>query len=197
MKNISDNSKKVGEVVASNTHNLTVQCYHLYESPPFGAVVNTENPTTYSVVSTISTDSLDPGRPVIARGNNEEHQEDIYNHNPQLSKLLFTRFEAIVIGHVEDKKIVQGLPPIPPPIHAFVYTSTSNDLESLANSLEFLRILSNSAIPSVDEIIISCLQIISRQIPEGERFLIRAGKVLALNLQGQLTRLNSILRRLS
>ena len=37
---------RVGEVVESASHGFTAQCYRLYESPPLGALVRTEAPTS-------------------------------------------------------------------------------------------------------------------------------------------------------
>jgi len=89
--------ERVGEVVESASHRFSAQCYRLYQSPPLGSFVRTEAPIPsdgssgtedepsdiYAVVCGVSTQSIDPGRPVIARGEVEESEEDIYR--PQQS----------------------------------------------------------------------------------------------------------------
>ena len=188
---------RIGEVVEAETHRFTVQCYRLYDAPPLGAIVNTSYPSIYAVVSGVSTEALDPGRPVIARGENEETQEDVYSHNPQLSRLLCTRFQGVIVGYAEGETLLQGLSPRPPPIHAFVYPSSPEELERLTRSLDFLYLLANSGIPTSDEVIAACLRLASQQVAEGQQLLVRAGKALAVELTGQLPRLNAILRRLA
>ena len=108
--------RRVGEVVESASDRFSAQCYRLYESPPLGSFVRTEAPMPsdggprseegpsdiYAVVCRVSTQSIDPGRPVIARGELEESEEDIYHSNPQLARLLCTRFDAVIVGHGHD-----------------------------------------------------------------------------------------------
>ena len=201
--------RRVGEVVESASHHFVAQCYRLYESPPLGAFVHTEEPSheqgevshTYAVVYRVSTQALDPGRPVIARGEDEESEEEIYRSNPQLSRLLCTRFEALVVGHGNDGTGVNHyLPPLPPRIHAFVYPCDGEDTARFTRSLDFLALLVSS-VPAdqgmTDEVVAACLRRAAVYTEDPGGFLLGAGKGLAARLVGDMPRLNSILRRLS
>lgn len=188
---------RIGEVVEADTLGFTGQCYSLHRAPPLGSIVQTTNPSMYSVVSEIRTEALDPGRPIIARGQEEASEDDLYRNNPQLDRLLCTRFKAITIAYSEGDTILYGLPPLPSKIHAFIYPVSKEDLEVVLDSLHFLHLLANDRSPATDEVIAACLRLASLQITDGPGFLLRAGKVLAVELSGQLLRLNAILRRLT
>ena len=188
---------RIGEVVEADTRGLTVQCYRLYEAPPLGSIVCAAGPSIYAVVSEVRTEALDPGRPVIARGQEEATEDDLYRHNPQLERLLCTRFNALTIAYTQGDALLQGLPPLPPKIHAFIYACVQEELEAVVRSLDFLHLLAYDSAPAADEVIAACLRLASRQVADGPEFLVRAGKALAVEMPGQLPRLNAILRRLT
>ena len=206
--------QRVGEVVESASHCYTAQCYRLYEAPPLGAFIRTgpapgggagpggdDRPArTYAVVYGVSTGSLDPGRPVVARGEYEDSEEDVYRSNPQISRLLSTRFEAAIVGHSNGAAFVPYLPPLPPRIHSFVYPCVPGEVVQVTGSSDFLRLLVESSPAGrgvTDEVIAACLRQAGAQREDPRSFLVPAGKALAVYLSGDLTRLNSILRRLS
>ena len=206
--------ERVGEVVESASHRFTAQCYRLYESPPLGALVRTEAPMSsegrqdsadgpfniYAVVSGIGTQALDPGRPVVARGESQETEDDIYRSNPQLARLLSTRFDALIVGHGTDHQYNQYLPASPPRIHAFVYKCGPDEVQNFTGALDFLTTLAEAAGPgggTNDEVIAACLRNAGAQQRDSHGFLVRAGKALARHMAGDLPRLNSILKKLS
>ena len=163
-----------------------------------GAEADTSH--VYAVVCGISTESLDPGRPVIARGEDENRDEDVYRSNPQLERLLCTRFEALIVGHSDGDICNQYLPALPPRIHSFVYLCTPEEVGRFTRSLDFLSLLVNS-VPSgqgiADEVVAACLRQAGAQLEDSGSFLVGAGKALAVQLADDTPRLNSILRRLS
>ncbi len=209
-------SQRIGEVVESASHRFVAQCYRLYQSPPLGAFVRTLIPASshpspsgrgdggeviYAVVYSVSTQALDPGRPVIARGEDEDSEEDVYRSNPQLARLLSTRFEALIVGHGDGSAYTQHLPALPPRIHAFVYPCTPEEVKQFTGrNLDFLYLLMTSPPAGrgiADEVVAACLRQASAQVEDSRSFLVWAGKALAVHLAGDLPRLNSILRRLS
>ena len=191
--------ERVGEVVEATSQRFMVQCYRLYDAPPLGAVVRTGDPAIYAVVSDVSTEALDPGRPVIARGEHEASEEDLYRNNPQLERLLCTRFTALTVGYSQDGDgdAVAGLPPLPPRIHSFIYLCPGDEVEALTGSPDFVHLLLNGAAPISDEVIVACIRLASKQAVDSQRFLVRAGQALAAEMPDQLPRLNAILRRLA
>ncbi len=192
-----ETSSRVGEVVESATDRCVVQCYHLYQSPPLGTLVVTRSPTVYGVVSHISTESLYPGRPVVARGEGEETEEDVYRSNPQLGRLLCTRFETRVLGHSEDGTIRHGLPPLPPPVHAFAHQCSYDEVREFTLSLYFLPLLLEGQQARVDEVAVASLLRAAEAHPDRRGFLLAAGKALAALLASDLPRLDALLRRIS
>ena len=85
-------SRRIGEVVAAASTSFVAQCYQLYAAPPLGSFVRTGSPTIYGVVYQVTTEPLDSSRPVLARGEGVETEEELYRNNPQLSRLFTTRF---------------------------------------------------------------------------------------------------------
>ena len=200
--------RRAGEVVESTSHWFRAQCYQLYQAPSLGAFVSAQLPaqgddqgsTIYAVVTGIITQALEPGRPVIARGADASREEDIYRDNPQLERLLCTRFEAAIVGYTNGSSISQHLPPQPPHIHAFVNTCGPEEIAGFTQSLDFLELLlaSNPGGQAVaDEVVAGCLRQASIHQPDPRSFLIAAGKALSLRLAVDLPRLNAMLGRLS
>ena len=92
-------SRRVGEVVGANSSSFLGQCYRLYDAPPLGCLVRTSSPEIYGVVCRVSTEPLDPGRPILARGEDAESEDEVFRENPQLERLLTSRFETLIVGH--------------------------------------------------------------------------------------------------
>ena len=205
--------QRIAEVVESASHSFTAQCYELHRSPPLGAFVRTRSlgpapgpgtgdgsGRTYAVVYSVVTQALDPGRPVIARGENEDNEDNIYRSNPQLPRLLCTRFQALIVGHSDGALLKQYLPPLPPRIHAFVYCCTPDEVGQFARSLDYLSLLVHSTPLGqgiTDEVVAAVIRHASEYLEDRRSLLVQAGKALAVQMAGDLPRLNSILRRIS
>ena len=198
--------RRVGEVVESASDRFVAQCYTLYGAPSLGTFVragsegtNGDGTPVYAVVYGVSTTSLDPGRPVIARGGDSASEDEVYDSNPQLSRLLCTRFEAVITGHSAGGSLKQYLPPLPPRIHSFVFECDDDEEREVTRSLDFLGLLLGSsplAPGMADEVIAACLRRASAHQQDPRQFLVGAGKAIAAYLSRDLTRLDSILRRL-
>ena len=188
----------LGEVVQSATTEFVAVCHRLYESPPLGSLVRCggEN-VAYGVVGEVVTQSLDPGRRPTAMGTDEETVEAVYRNNPQLERLYATEFRSIAVGHRVNGAVNRYLAPLPPKIHDYVYLCGPEEVVEFSRSLEFLRILLSAPFGSPDDVVSSFLRTTSQVRPDGEPFLVEAGKLLAQLLNGQSQRLNGLLRRLS
>jgi len=194
-----DKAQRVAEVIEASSAEFTAQCYKLDQSPPLGSLVKTQDKLgeIYGVVYNIETHSLEPGRRVVARGENLEAEEEIFAANPQLSRLLTTDFRVLVVGHVEGKSWHHYLPPKPASIHSFVYTCQLEEVRAFTRSLDFLSLIVNARIPvPVDEVTGACLRYASQAHQDPNAFLVKAGKELACMLSGDVQRLNSLLKRL-
>ncbi len=189
--------RRVGEVVEANSASFTAQCYNLYDAPPLGCIVRAGSPEIYGVVCRVATEPLDSSRPVLARGETAETEEEVFRDNPQLTRLLTSRFEALIAGHREQDKDRQYLPDLPPPVHSFVYTCGPQEVARFTSQLDLLRLLLNSGPPMADEVLGACLRGAAAAHADPQAFMLRAGKALAAELAGDLPRLNSILKKVS
>ena len=188
-------TRPIAEVSEANIETFTSQCYELYRPPPLGSLVKAGNIPVYGIVVNITTEGLDPSRPIVARGSSATTEQEIYTQNPQLMELLCTKFRSIAVGYSHDNILVQGYPFEPPKIHAFVHECLPNELSDLSSNSDFIHLLLQH--PEVkDEILTAGLTNIAKQTTNRDEFLMRAGKTLALELTGQMARLNAILRKL-
>ena len=192
---------KIGEVIEASTGQFVAECYELHTPPPLGSLVKTSDGDIeiYGVVCNAATESIEPNRRPIARGKEEATEEGIYRQNPQLSKLLRTTFDTLVIGHsVGAQRAVplHYLPPHPSRVHSFVYLCEQDEVCRFTQSLDFLPILLGTRVGAVDEIVSACLRQASCAHDDQRAFLVKAGKELAILLGGELNRLNAILRRI-
>lgn len=188
-------SQPLAEVIGSDSRLLTAQCYDLYCSPQLGALVSVGDPKVFAVVQGIRTEPLDPGRPVLARGRDSGSVEDIYRNNPQIERLLTTRFDALIVGHEVDGRLVQLLPPFPPPIHSFVRACATDEVARFTDNLDFCRFLLGSGPPMADEVMVACLRHAANCRPDGDDFIKRAGQAIASESVGDSVRMAAILRR--
>jgi hypothetical protein len=191
-------SDKIGEVIEASTGQFVAECYELHSPPPLGSLVKTSDGDVeiYSVVCNAATESIEPNRRPIARGKEEATEEGIYRQHPQLSKLLRTTFDTLVIGHGQRNELYHYLPPRPPRVHSFVYLCEQDEICRFTQSLDFLPILLGAKAGAVDEIVSACLRQASCAHDDQRAFLVKAGKELAILLGSELNRLNAILRRI-
>jgi len=198
-KSKMDTLNKVAEVIEASSAEFTAQCYKLDQSPVLGSLVKTQDDlgAIYGVVYNVETHSLEPGRRVVARGEEMKAQEEVFKANPQLSRLLSTDFKVIIIGHMQGEKLYHYLPPKPVPIHGFVYTCQTEEIRAFTQSLDFLSLLVNAGLPvPVDEVVAACLRYASQAHSDSQAFLVKAGKELAGIMSSDAGRLNSLLKRL-
>lgn len=190
-------SRRIGEVVAAASTSFVAQCYKLYAAPSLGSFVRTDSPAVYGVVYQVTTEPLDSSRPVLARGEGVETEEEVFRNNPQLSRLFTTRFEALITGFSEADAYKQFLPPLPPAVHSFAYACSPDEVAQFTSSLEFLSLLLNSGLPVADELAGACLRGAASARADGPAFLSRASRTLAGQLAGDVPRLSAILRRVA
>ncbi|MEE9490713.1 MAG: hypothetical protein V3V80_00235, partial [Dehalococcoidia bacterium] len=189
---------KIGEVIESGSDRFVAECYELHTPPSLGSLVRTSDGEVgiYGVVCNASTVSVEPGRRPLARGREESDEENIYRQHPQLSRLLRTTFDTLVIGHGQGDELHHYLPPRPPRVHSFVYLCEQDEVRRFTHSLDFLSTLLGIREGSADEVVSACLRRASCAHDDERAFLVRVGKELAVLLGGELNRLNAILRRI-
>lgn len=188
--------KRLGEVVECSTSQFTAQCYDMNAPPALGEMVRVGQAPIYGVVCNVTTQPFDPGRRILARGEDAPSEDDLYRDNPQLAKLLHTRFQALTVGYAYGSAIRHHLPRAPPRIHAFVYGCADDEVAHFTQSADFLHVILASNQPVTDEVASACLRRAAVCHPDPNAFLVKAGKTVATELSGQMARLNSILRGL-
>ena len=189
--------RRVGEVVEASTSEFTAQCYRLYDAPAIGSLVLCgEQTPTYGIVCEATTQSIDPGRAAVPRGMNAISEADVLSSNPQIERLLHTKFRAIVVGY-RDLSVIRRYPPLNAPrMYSFVRECDSAELADFSSSHEFLATLLNAPMAGQDHVVSSFLRHASGAHADGHEYLVGAGKSLAGMLSGQLPRLSGILRSL-
>lgn len=186
---------RVGEVVEASTSRFLVQCHELYGAPPLGSLVRSEG-GVYGVVAEVTTQSLDPGRRAVAMGRGEDSAEAVYRRHPQLSRLMSTELEAVVVAHRNGDELSRFLAPTPPRIHEIVHACGGPELVEVAGDLEVLPSLLASPAGSPDDVTAAFLRQVVQAHPDPERVRLEAGRRLAGLLPGQLHRLTGVLKRL-
>lgn len=192
-------SKKIAEVIESNSAGFVAQCYEIEGAPPLGALmkVNTSAGTVFGVVCFAETHGLEPGRRITARGEHAETEDDIYKNNPHIKKLLITDFHVSIVGHRRGDDIFHYLPQNTAPIHGFIYFCTLEEIRKFTKRLDYLKLLIDADLPvSGDEIIAASVRYAGQAYTDQLNFFIRAGREIATLLCGDTARLNAILKRL-
>jgi hypothetical protein len=193
-------SPRIGEVIEASTTEFTAQCYELHGAPALGALlrVGDGQTDTFAVVCHVRTGSIDPSRRPIARGQDDDDEEEIYRRHPELPQLLRTEIRALVLGFREMGVVRHYLPPRPPHLHGFVYECSTDEVVSFTSHLECLPTLTaaSAPIPS-DELVAAFLRRAGACRGDGCRpFLVNAGKELARAMSGEPQRLGAILMRM-
>ncbi|KRT65252.1 MAG: hypothetical protein XU11_C0031G0024 [Candidatus Dadabacteria bacterium CSP1-2] len=184
---------RVGEVVESSTKVFIARSQNLGESPYFGYFVKTNsNPVVYGLVYEILTESKEPGRKPNAYGMT---MDELRREQPHIFELLKTEFHVLITAYSDGEKIRFSLPPLPPPIHTFIYECSNNEVEKLTSEDFFLRtIISSTNIP-IDELLISSLRYAQDARKNDKDYIVRMGKSLARIFKDDYERLSSVLRR--
>ncbi len=191
----STETGRIGEVVRASTTEFETECYELYQSPALGSLVLCgETAPVFGIVADSVTESLDPTRPPAPRGAGMATESDVYADNPQLSRLLATRFTSLTVGHLDGTDIRWRLAPNPPRILSFVRLCDDDETRDFSAEVSFLPRLLDARVGSPDEFVGAYLRRSAAVHADPEAFVIRAGKELAGMLPGQLRRVTAILR---
>lgn len=190
-----EKQEKIAEVIGAETGSFTAQSYELYELPPLGSLVKTND--IYGIVCHAETAGLDTGRKPVARGKDEASEEAVYQSSPQLTKLLRSAFTAAAAGYKEGNSVYQYLPPRPARLHSFVYLCPPEEVMEFSKNLGFLNILINAKLlVSGDELIAAALRQMAKAQDDPRAFLVKAGKEMANLLSTDFMRLRNILGRM-
>ncbi len=195
---------RIGEVLESSTTHFIAASYKVLESPPFGALVRAtttdQSLVVYGLVYNIHTGSREPGGRAVVRGRTYTgrllYDDEIYRAHPDLGEVLQTEFAALTVGYRHNGRLIQRLPPQPPPVHYSVYACSNEELVAFGEHLDFLRtLLLASGLPT-DELLTAAVRTIAMARRDGPTYLIRVGRELARLLKDDYDRLTALLSRL-
>jgi hypothetical protein len=196
-------ARKIGEVIEATTREFVAECYELHGAPALGALLRTVdgNVEVFGVACHARTGSIDPGRRPIARGRDEDDEEEIYRRHPELPQLLRTEFTVLILGYRDGDAFRQYLPPRPPRLHGFVYECPPSEVIAFTERLECLRALLGATPPSPpDDLVAAFLRLAGaarvHNGADGRAFLVAAGKELARALSNDPQRLGALLLRM-
>lgn len=197
-------TKRVGEVIASNTTSFIAQCVKsdndkltLPQSPYFGSFVIAKGEEIgfdiVAVVYEISSGSIDSvHRPTAMNLTREE----LRLQQPQIFDLLKTDFSAVIVGYILNDKVYQHIPPHPPQIHDFVFSCDSNLINKITDNSDYLRVLLNSGSNLSEELVEANIRYSYYARGCNRDYLIRTGKELSSLLKDDYDRLSAILKRI-
>jgi hypothetical protein len=190
-------SEPFGEVIASDSQVLQVECHRLYGAPTFGSFVRAEclgsEMQFYGVVTRVSTTPFDGNRVVQAHG---MPPGELEQRKPHLVDLLRTTFDVRIVGYGKGDARVAGTPPTPPRLHCFVYPATEEEVRGVTGSPAFLRPLAQSVDVSLEDLLVCAIQA-AQQAWGAAAPLVTWGKFLARLLRHDYLTLEGVLQRLS
>ncbi|MBN86326.1 MAG: hypothetical protein CL885_02250 [Dehalococcoidia bacterium] len=194
MESLQKNSR-FGEVIESSIEILKGQCHTLYNCPPLGSLVRIGD-SVFGVINGINTGSIDPSRGVIARGQNLDTEDQIYEDHPQLEQLMRTIVNISVIGFREGTIVHQYLPPLPPRIHSFIHLCSSNEIREFMTSVDFLVLLLRSNDRVIDDVIAATIKQALPSFEDPRAFLLNAARYISSQLPADVSRVSTIIKRL-
>ena len=190
-------SEPFGEVIASDSQVLQVECHQLYGAPSFGSFVRAECLGSamqfYGVVTHVSTTPFDGNRVVQAH---KMPPGELEQRKPHLVDLLRTTFDVRLVGYGQGDSRVAGTPPTPPRLHCFVYPASQEEVRGVTGSPAFLRPLSQTQDVSLEDLLVCAIQSAQQAWGHGAP-LVTWGKFLARLLRHDYLTLEGVLQRLS
>jgi hypothetical protein len=189
---------KVGEIVAVATTTFTAQSYELNRAPAFGALLRVPVPgetTYYALCYGAQTGAIEPGRHAVAWGRFDD-EDDIYRRQPQLSQVLRTTFDALLVGYSNGGAVVQRVPAMPPRLHALVYEATREEVALFNADLGYLRFVLRTPLPNADDFIAATIDHAQRAMGGDRAFLVSAARSVARLLEPEHERVMNILELL-
>ena len=194
---------RLGETIAASTTGLTVECYQDRDHLVLGQLVHVPvgMGRVLGIVTTISNVPIDSSRRPAARGENSEDEEALRRAHPELSRLVRTEFEAILVGfqNGSDAVIHHGYPPRPPDLHSFVYSSDAGTARRFMEDVSFIDLIVGAvANPALaDQVVADSVGQFAALADDPTLFRRDCGKRLARLLNRDLIRLDALLLRMA
>jgi hypothetical protein len=188
---------RIGEIIETSSTTLIAESETLNQAPPLGSLCQTtldDGRVLYAVVAFGRTGGLDPSRRAVKRGNEAVSDAAIYQHHPELTRILRTEFTAALVGWSERHRIWQRLPSQPPPLHYSLHSCEHATIVQFSEKLDYLRLLLNTQgeLPA-DQLLAANVREMYRARGNDHTWLDRAGKAVASLLKNDYERLMNVL----
>jgi hypothetical protein len=144
---LSEESEKIcfAEVVESNLHSFTAQCWKWDNFARYGSLVQVESDGNdiLGCVTQVQTGSIDPARYPFTY---QKTEQELLNEQPQIFEFLRTVFNVQILGYVDKKqnKICYLLPSTPCKIHSFVKECSCDVIQKFFKEPLYLHVLFSS-----------------------------------------------------
>jgi hypothetical protein len=186
-----------GEVIASDSQLLQVECHSLYEAPRFGSFVRADcigsERSHYGVVTGVATGPRESTRTVQAH---RMPPGELEQRKPHLPMLLRTTFEARLVGYGQGAVRIAGTPPLPAHLHCYVYPAVDEEIREVTSTPDFLRpLVQVQGVPQADLVVCAIEE--ARRAWGSDEKLVAWGKFLVRLLRQDYVTLESILQRIS
>jgi len=123
---------------------------------------------------------------------------DAYIQDQRQNRQIPIEVSVMSVGYSSGNTMMQGLPPQPPVTLDYIKRCSNNDVATFTDRQDYLALILNSKETPVEELIATSLQRAAKARPIEDRalFLLQSGKELARLLSDDLSKLDSILRRI-
>jgi hypothetical protein len=188
---------RIGEIIETTSTGIVAECETLNQAPALGSLVQvavSDSRVLFAVVAFGSTAGLDPSRRAVRRGTSEISDAAIYQHHPELNRILRTEFASALVGWQENGRVWQRLPSQPPPLHYSLQACDSETVVRFSGQLAYLRLLlaSTGDLPA-DQLLAANVREMYHARDNDRRWLERAGKEVASLLKNDYERLMNVL----
>ena len=188
---------RIGEIIETTTTSIVAESDTLNQAPPLGGLCEiklNDARILFAVVAFGRTGGLDPSRRAVRRGGGEISDAAIYDHHPELLRILRTEFAAVLVGYAEGSRIWQRLPAQPPPLHYSIHECSNETVVRFTDQLAYLRLLLNATGElAVDQLIAANVREVYRARGNDLYWLERAAREVASLLKSDYERLMSVL----
>jgi len=134
------NSYPFAEVMESDLHTVSGECWSYDQPPAFGQLVAIEDHTTrYAIVTAVTTKARDEHRKPVPL---QKTYDELVQQYPHLFSMLQTTFSATCVGYYTQNTYVWNFPPHPARIHAFIRPASTAEYQAVFSCTRYLcRIL--------------------------------------------------------
>ncbi|MEP6756398.1 MAG: hypothetical protein ABJA67_12915 [Chthonomonadales bacterium] len=201
----------VGEIILTSSRKMLCESVLLDKPPPFGSFVvvgdkqayNNSDPfesatltrdLIFGVVYHASTSSSETGRRPTAYG---LEADQLRRTQPQISELLSTEFQVLIVGKVVSGTVLHRLPEKPPRLHDRVRNPEPNELLAITKDRGYIEpLLGFVECEDPDELMASAIRIAAASTESSGEYLSSCARDLVTLLHDDYDRLRRIIRKL-